>query len=133
MRVVGKITMVVGSDAAVTPDYIQLGIGLAWLDQNVAATSGSALPLPSAHGARGTRWYQQWVLGGLEVVAPLVSQTPLLPESHSTTGYIDLSNQQKQPGSSVAKFMVVVRNRSGVAETDTISLQVDLDIMIALP
>lgn len=132
MRVVGALTLVAGATGATTPATFHARWGMAWLDNLVAAASdGDAqVPKPSQNAARDTRWYQQGVLTGLEYAAPLVVGSPLLPleTSHQS---VDVTNMQKQRGAD-QKFCLVVQT-DGTQEDDSTTLQIELDVLIALP
>ena len=132
MRVVGRLTLTAWTTGAVTPAYINLRWGLAWLD-NLVAQAGDGdgqIPRPQQNGARDTRWYQQGKISGLEYAAPLVTGSPLLPEEHSTE-YVDITNMQKQR-SADQRFCLVVHT-DGTQEDDSTRLTLDLQTMIALP
>lgn len=134
MRMVGYMQLVSWTGTASTPAFDQLRIGFAWLDSRLStATGGSGLvPRPAQIGARDTRWYQQFVLGGIEPSSATVG-LPLNGDASSKYGRVDfdIHNMQKAPTAD-SKFNLVWYS-SGAWETDAVSLQCEFDIMLALP
>lgn len=131
MRVVGFMQMSQWTAAATTPIFDVVRAGLAWLPKDVAAAGAgnSAIPRPAQIGTRDTRWYQQWVLGGLESNLQIVS-FPLEPFETSRVEF-DITNMQKQPTAD-SKFCLVTHVTGG-AEDDTYRLTCEFDILLALP
>ena len=134
MRVVGFIQLVSWTATAATPAWNDVRLGLCWLDQRLAtATGGSGLvPRPHQNGVRETRWYQQMTLGGIEPSVVTVG-LPINGDASSAYGRIDfdLHNMQKAPTAD-SKFCLV-RTDAGTWEANTVAIQCDFDIMLALP
>lgn len=130
MRCVGELQLVAWTSAS-TAAYAEVRVGATWMDQALALTSGTAIPLPLVDGSRATNWYQQWQLGGSEVSSTPIVGGPIEPIERSLIKDIDVHHMQKSPNAN-SQFKLIA-NPAGTWEADTVRLRVDLDFLVALP
>ena len=136
MRIVGKITAENHTQGATTDVTENVRLGIIWLDSQLAAASDgdSQIPEPAQNGAREGNWIQQWVATVTEQSSASVQQNaPCQPqlEGVSYFPYVDVRQQRKQPNAA-AKLCFVTSGGSGF-ESNTVRIQPELDVLLALP
>ena len=136
MRMVGSLQLTDWTAGATSQSIGDVRVGVAWLDRNVAsAGDGDAqIPEPLQDGVRETNWIQQWKLTGIEQgSADVATGRPAQPQldrlSYITD--IDVTQQRRQPNASARLAMVVTR--PGTFESNTMVLEAELSLLLALP
>lgn len=130
MRIFGSIRLI-GVSGATTPAAASVDWGIAWVSENIAnaAEGDGQIPQPMVDGLRETTWLQQGNLLGLEPEAPLVAALPLEPLETSIVN-VDITQQRKQP--TVDSRLVLITEGPINAESGTVAIDINLQIMLAL-
>jgi len=136
MRIVGSLQLTDWTAGATTQAISDIRVGVAWLDRLVAdAGDGDAqIPEPLQDGIRETSWIQQWKLTGIEQSsADVAVGRPAQPQLDRISYIcdIDVTQQRKQPNAG-ARLAMIISGGSGF-ETNTMVLEAELSIMLALP
>ena len=129
MRIVGKLRVVEISDAT-TPAYAGVTVGIAWVPTAIVSAGAADAQIPDPdENLNEAQWLQVWTMGALEPATAILGQ-PAQPVEDSIQ-VVDVRQMRKQPTADY-KLAFITRVLDTV-ESNTMSIQFDLRIMLALP
>lgn len=132
MRIFGSVTGVLWTASATTPALSSVRFGITWVPEAVAdlAAGAAGVPEPLQHGDHQSQWICQGKVYVEETGStPVVGKPSPLDSGHSTM-LIDSTQMRKQPN--MDSNLVFIQKNSGF-EDDTVRLDIDLSILVALP
>lgn len=133
MDVRGSLQLVRGTVQAGTPSYSTLRMGYNWMDPMVAqAGDGDAqIPEPLVNGVRESKWIQQWEVAGQEPNSGEIDLNEPLTGDQSKMFGIHVRNMRKQPAAD--SRLCIVYAGGELWEANTVTVEVNLQVMLALP
>jgi len=129
MRIFGNIRLTHNANAS-TAAYDTIRMGIGWVSD-----TSETLHEPLAPGIREDLWIWQGVVGGNEAAAGITNETASGSDAgDALTAYVqvDTSQQRKQPTANHTLALVADPTYDAF-EADTMSLEVILQVMLALP
>ena len=132
MRFVGTIRLKAAL-AASSPGVVQIGWGIGWVPQDIinAGDGDAQIPEPNFDSIRQIPWIQQGELEGVERDSTNFVDSTFLEPPELSIMKLDIKQMRKQP--TVDHRLALIWRSEGAAEANTVSLNLQGQVMLALP
>ena len=132
MRFVGRIRLKAAL-AASSPGVVQIGWGIAWVPQDIlnAGDGDAQIPEPHVDSLRQIQWIQQGELEGVERDSSDFIDSTFLEPIELSNKELDIRQMRKQP--TYDHRLVLIWRSEGAAEANTVSINLQGQVLLALP